>query len=101
VKQGTVLSLFLLDVEQPLGQVPVLDVDGVKIPQSYAIARFVAREAKLAGRNNIEQAQADAVIDSIVDLNNAFDRVYESEDEAVIVNNFRWVFSLFFDFTIN
>jgi hypothetical protein len=63
----------------------VLDVDGVKIPQSYAIARFVAKEAKLAGRNNVEQAQADAIIDSIVDLNNAFDRIYETEDEVEIV----------------
>ncbi len=63
----------------------MLDVDGVKIPQSYAIARFVAKEAKLAGRNNVEQAQADAIIDSIVDLNNAFDRIYETEDEVEIV----------------
>ena len=68
-----------------MGQVPVLEVDGVKIPQSYSIARFVAKEANLAGKNNIEQAKADAIIDTIADLNNEFDRIYDSEDEAVIV----------------
>ena len=68
-----------------MGQVPVVEVDGIKIPQSYAIARYVAKEAKLAGRNNVEAAMADAIIDSIIDLNSAFDKVYDSEDEAVIV----------------
>jgi hypothetical protein len=63
----------------------VIEVDGIKIPQSYAIARFVAKEAKLAGINNVEAAMADAIIDQIIDLNNAFDKIYDSEDEAVIV----------------
>ena len=63
----------------------MIEVDGIKIPQSYAIARFVAKEAKLAVKNNVEAAMADALIDQIIDLNNAFDKVYDSEDEAVIV----------------
>jgi hypothetical protein len=28
---------------------------------------------------------ADAIIDQIIDLNNAFDKIYDSEDEALIV----------------
>jgi len=28
----------------PFGQMPVLEVDGVKLGQSYAIARFLARK---------------------------------------------------------
>lgn len=39
----------------PTGQMPFLEVDGVKLPQSIAIARFVAREFNLAGKNNLEQ----------------------------------------------
>jgi hypothetical protein len=78
------MSIFqltnLLFLEQPLGQIPVLDVDGVKIPQTFSIARFVAKEAKLAGRNNVEQAQADAVIDTLVDIQTAFGKVYHIED---------------------
>ncbi|CAF1635447.1 unnamed protein product, partial [Didymodactylos carnosus] len=54
--------------EMPLGQVPVLEVDGIKIPQSISIARFVAKQFNLAGRDNLEQAKVDSVVDTIVDL---------------------------------
>jgi len=30
--------------EMPLGQMPVLEIDGVKIPQSLAIGRYLARK---------------------------------------------------------
>ncbi len=39
----------------PIGQMPYLQVDDVVLPQSIAIARFVAKETNLAGRNNLEQ----------------------------------------------
>ncbi len=35
--------------EMPLVQMPVLEVDGVKLPQSGAIARFLAKQSNLAG----------------------------------------------------
>lgn len=56
----------------PIGQMPYLQVDDVVLPQSIAIARFVAKETNLAGRNNLEQAQADAIVDTIIDLVNYF-----------------------------
>ena len=40
--------------ETPLGQLPYLEIDGVKLPQSIAIARFIAREFNLAGKTNLE-----------------------------------------------
>lgn len=53
----------------PFGQVPVLENDdGQMICQSIAIARFVAKENGLAGKDNWTQAQADMVVDSIMDL---------------------------------
>ena len=54
--------------EMPLGQMPVLEVDGVKIPQSATIVRFLAKQFDLAGRDNLEQAKVDAVGDTINDL---------------------------------
>ena len=44
--------------DTPLGQLPYLTIDGTtKLPQSISIARFVAREHNLAGRNNLEQVK--------------------------------------------
>ncbi|KAI1700930.1 glutathione S-transferase 1 [Ditylenchus destructor] len=52
----------------PYEQLPVLEVDGIKIPQSVAIYRFLARRFGLAGKTDIESA----LLDSIVDLQKDF-----------------------------
>jgi len=51
----------------PFGQLPVLEVDGVKLCQSNACARYVARKLNLAGKTEIEQAQADMIVDCLED----------------------------------
>ena len=51
----------------PWGQVPCLTYNGQKICQSMAICRFLAREIGIAGRNNLEMAQVDEIIDVIQD----------------------------------
>jgi len=66
----------------PLGQVPVLEVDGVKIPQSTAIARFLAKRFNLAGKTDVEQAQVDVVVDTIQDLFHAFLPIIREQDET-------------------
>ncbi|KAK0423122.1 hypothetical protein QR680_007983 [Steinernema hermaphroditum] len=55
----------------PLKQIPVLEVDGVKIGQCIAIARFLGREFGFAGKNNIENAQLDMLGDLIMDIYNS------------------------------
>jgi len=52
----------------PYGQLPMLEVDGVQIAQTYAIARFLARRFDLAGEDDIESA----LLDSIADLQKDF-----------------------------
>lgn len=42
------------------------------MPQSLAIARFLAREYNLVGRNNLDAAKADAIVDTCIDLMTAF-----------------------------
>jgi prostaglandin-H2 D-isomerase / glutathione transferase len=49
--------------EAPTGQMPYLEIDDLKLPQSMSIARYFAREAGLAGKTSLEQAQADAIVD--------------------------------------
>ena len=36
--------------------------------ESYAIARFLAKRFNLAGKDENEQAQADAIVDTVLDL---------------------------------
>jgi len=59
--------------ETPIGQVPFLTLDNgesdiTQLPQSLAIARFLAREYNLVGRNNLDAAKADAIVDTCIDL---------------------------------
>nr|UOU03299.1 glutathione S-transferase sigma 10 [Brachionus rubens] len=66
----------------PLGQLPYLTIDGsVHIPQSMAIARYVARETGLAGKTNLEQAQAEAIVETIMDVVNYYwANIFKIED---------------------
>jgi glutathione S-transferase len=61
-----------LKSQTPLGHIPVLEVDGVQLPQSVPIARFLAKQFHLAGKDNFEQAKVDAVADTISELFGAF-----------------------------
>ena len=54
----------------PFGQMPILETDGVVLSQSMSIARFVAKEAGLAGKDNITAAKADMIVDTIHDFKN-------------------------------
>ncbi|XP_078064701.1 hematopoietic prostaglandin D synthase-like isoform X1 [Mustelus asterias] len=53
-------------------QIPVLKVDDTVLNQSAAIARYLAKETGIAGKSNLEQAQVDAVVDTINDFMNMF-----------------------------
>lgn len=52
----------------PLGKVPVLEVDGQRIPQSLAVARYVARQTGHAGKTPVEEAIVDALADQYKDF---------------------------------
>ena len=52
----------------PFGQVPVLEVDGKKIHQSTAISRYLAKQYGLIGKDDWENLEIDATIDTIHDL---------------------------------
>lgn len=52
----------------PFGQMPVLEVDGLRVHQSAAIARYVAKRVGLAGSNDWESLQIDIVVDSFNDF---------------------------------
>ena len=73
-----------LKPKTPYGGLPLLEWNGETLAQSLAITRFVAREVGLAGRNSLECAQADEVVDAFNDLMEAGGKAFFSKDEAVM-----------------
>lgn len=60
------LSIRIL--ETPMGQLPVLEIDGIQVYQSLAIARYVARLVGLAGKDDWENLQIDIAVDNVNDF---------------------------------
>lgn len=52
----------------PMGQMPVLEVDGKRVHQSLAMCRYVAKQIGLAGSDPVEELQIDAIVDTINDF---------------------------------
>lgn len=66
----------------PMGQMPVLEVDGQRVHQSISMARFLAKTIGLSGSNPWEDLQIDIVVDTINDFRLKIAVVsYEPEDE--------------------
>ncbi|KAM4781356.1 hematopoietic prostaglandin D synthase isoform 3-T3 [Cyanocitta cristata] len=74
----------------PFGKLPILEVDGVIIHQSLAMARYLARESGLAGRTPVEQALADAIVDTIDDFMTLFPWAEKNQDVRVTWADFYW-----------
>uniref|UniRef100_A0A1D1ZBH7 glutathione transferase n=1 Tax=Anthurium amnicola TaxID=1678845 RepID=A0A1D1ZBH7_9ARAE len=52
----------------PFGQMPVLILDGKQYAQSGAIARYLAKQYGLAGKDDLEALQIDMVVDLTTDF---------------------------------
>lgn len=52
----------------PMGQMPILEVDGKVVHQSAAILRYLGRRFGLAGSNDWEALLIETVADSITDF---------------------------------
>merc|ERR1712001_613102 len=66
----------------PYGQCPLLEWDGEIIAQSMAITRFLAAQFGLKGRNNVESAQVDEIVDAIEDVIGVTIKTHFEEDPA-------------------
>lgn len=75
-----------------MGQMPVLEVDGVQLSQSNAINRYVARQCGLAGESAMDQAQVDMIVDCIGDIGDkmkSFLWEKDAEIKAAAVKKFK------------
>jgi len=66
----------------PFGQVPILEVDGVKLCQSNSCARYLARKFNLAGKTELDQAKADMLVDCFDDSAKPIMMFFMEKDEA-------------------
>lgn len=82
--------------EMPMGQVPVLEIDGIAVHQSIAIARYLAKQVGLAGKTDWENLQIDIVVDTINDFRaskyqkrkNEFFSSYKVKKLTLFITNF-------------
>ena len=88
------------------GQMPILNYKGQVLYQSITIARyarhttlinhpfvlfrFLAHEFGLAGKNNLENAQADEVVDAVSDLITVMFKALGDEEEVEKVLDDNW-----------
>lgn len=70
------------ELDAGLGKVPILEVDGVKIGQSKAIERFLAKEFGLNGDSAVQAAQVDQLCETVRDFKDAYGKVKGIKDEA-------------------
>ncbi|XP_048189521.1 hematopoietic prostaglandin D synthase [Perognathus longimembris pacificus] len=64
----------------PFGKIPVLEVDGLTLHQSLAIARYLTKNTDLAGETDMEQCQVDAVVDTLDDFMSRFPWAEKKQD---------------------
>lgn len=67
---------------EPHNTLPCLEVDGMKINQSQAIARFLAKRLDLFGANDVEGARIDAVMEDIADMKKTYFKAKNQKDPA-------------------
>ncbi len=68
-------------------QLPMLEYDGVKLAQTRAICRFLAKKAGLAGKDDIEQCRVDMIIDHVYDFFEDMFRTIAVKDEVTLAEN--------------
>merc|ERR1711909_248817 len=69
-----------LKTSLPLGQLPVLTVEGKTIGQSITIARYLAKRFGLAGKTDLAAAEADQAVDALTDLMNNIPPIMKEKD---------------------
>lgn len=54
--------------DMPFGQLPILEHNGRISHQSMAICRYLAKQVKLAGKDDLEDLDIDTAVDTINDF---------------------------------
>ncbi|XP_049818818.1 glutathione S-transferase isoform X2 [Aethina tumida] len=66
----------------PFGMLPVLEIDGKPMAQSNAVARYLAKQYGLAGKDEWESLQCDVLVDTLGDLKQVLAQ-YRMEQDVI------------------
>ncbi|XP_002731492.1 S-crystallin SL11-like [Saccoglossus kowalevskii] len=66
----------------PFKQVPVLEFDGEVLAQTNAVARYLANEYGYMGKNNLENAKIDMIVDMMKEFADGIQALWYEKDEA-------------------
>jgi len=66
--------------DYPYGVLPVLEVDDVKLSQSFAIARFLGKKYNIAGLDYLEAAKCDEYADCVKDILKEVEQMYTDDE---------------------
>lgn len=69
----------------PFGQVPVLEVEGKQIAQSFAIYRFLGNKFGLCPGNEVDKAMADSIAEYVKEFDN------KVEFSLILYNNISFI----------
>ncbi|CAM9234269.1 unnamed protein product [Hapterophycus canaliculatus] len=66
----------------PYGQLPIMEIDGAVIPQSYAQLRYVGKIGGLYPKDPIPAAFCDAAAEAVLDIHGPMrDSIFERDQE--------------------
>jgi len=71
IKEDDIPKELIASGKLAFNQVPLLEYNGIVLVQSATIARFLAKQFGLAGKNETESAQADMIVEGLRDLKTA------------------------------
>jgi len=77
----------------PFGQIPFYKDEKVAIPQSHAIARYLASKHGLYGKNEVDRAHIDVIYEAFEDLQREVHKIiadpaYATKKETLIKETF-------------
>ncbi|CAH1248709.1 HPGDS [Branchiostoma lanceolatum] len=71
-----------LKPKTPMGHLPILEVDGTTLCESTTIARFVAKRAGMVGKDDLEEAKADMIVDGVKEVFRKLLTMFFEKDES-------------------
>lgn len=73
-----------------LNKLPFLEIDGVIIPQSKAIERFLAKRYNLMGGSDLESFRIDSICECVRDFKDMYQKVRKFEGDEKEVEMKKW-----------